>query len=348
MQLRTTLRTGVGVLAATAGLAAFAMPPAQADPLFIKPMPAHVYAPYFEDWNGDNPATISQESGVKYLDLAFLQTAASGSCTAYWNGDTTAPVAYSYYGSEISQIQASGGDVVAAFGGYGADTTNTDIADSCTSVSAIAAVYEQVITTYRISRIDLDVEATSLTNTAGIERRNEAIVEVEKWAARHGYPVQFEYTIPIATTGLTSTGLAVLQNAQQVGARIAVVNGMAFDYWIGTSQEMATDTETALTGLEGQLQTLHPNEPAWLLWSQIGVTEMQGIDDYGPDETFTLADATTVYDFAKAHGISTVALWAIQRDNGNCVGTTGAGVCSGIAQSPYQFSQIFEPFTRWF
>ena len=65
-----------------------------------------------------------------------------------------------HLGSDIAAIQAAGGNVIPSFGGYTADTTGTDIADSCTSVSAIAQVYEDVITTYHVPRIDLDVEGT--------------------------------------------------------------------------------------------------------------------------------------------------------------------------------------------
>ena len=54
--------------------------------------------------------------------------------------------------------QRAGGDVIPSFGGYAADTTGTELADSCTSVSAIAGVYESLITTYHVNRIDLDIE----------------------------------------------------------------------------------------------------------------------------------------------------------------------------------------------
>ena len=36
-----------------------------------------------------------------------------------------------------------------------------------------------MITTYHVPRIDLDIEANSLTNTAGINRRNEAVAQTE-------------------------------------------------------------------------------------------------------------------------------------------------------------------------
>ena len=61
-----------------------------------------------------------------------------------------------------------------------------------------------MITTYNVSRIDLDIEANSLTNTAGINRRNEAVAQVESWAAANGRSIQFSYTMPTNTTGMDS------------------------------------------------------------------------------------------------------------------------------------------------
>jgi chitinase len=309
------------------------------------PLPAHVFAPYFEAYNGDNPATLSSQSGAKYLTMAFIQTASQGSCTAYWNGDSSEPIASSTFGSAITTIRAAGGDVVPSFGGFAADDTGTEIADSCTNVASIAAAYENVVTTYNVTRIDLDTEDNSLTNTAGIDRRNKAIKMVEDWAATQGRTVQFVYTLPTTTSGLASSGLAVLQNAVSNNAAISIVNIMTFDYYDGASHEMANDTESAANGLHSQLQTLYPSKTSAQLWNMIGVTEMPGIDDFGAPETFTAADAPTVENWAVSKGIGEISFWALQRDNGGCPGTGGQDNCSGVSQSTWQFSHAFEPFT---
>jgi hypothetical protein len=213
-------------------------------------------------------------------------------------------------------------------------------------VPAIAAVFESLITTYNVPRIDLDVEADSLTNTAGINRRNEAIAMTEAWAAAHHRRIQFSYTLPTFPTGLTSSGLAVLQNAVADGAKISTVNLLTFDYFFGTQQDMVADTETAAAGLYSQLQSLYPQATSRQLWHMIGITEMPGIDDFGPDETFSTADAVTILNWAQQHGIGLVSFWALQRDNGGCPGTKGAGTCSGVAQQDWYFSHVFEHFTR--
>ncbi len=311
-------------------------------------LPHQLFAPYFEtyDTSDGGLAALSQESGARYLSLAFLQTAQAGSCTAYWDGNTATPIAPSSFGSDIAAIQRAGGNVIPSFGGFTADTTGTELADSCTDVDAIAGVYESLITTYHVSRIDLDIEATSLTNAAGVNRRNEAIAETERWARAHGRRIQFAYTLPTFPTGLTSDGVAVLQNAIADHARIDIVNLLTFDYFFGTQQDMVADTETAAEGLFGQLQSLYPSSSARRLWHMIGVTEMPGIDDFGPDETLSEADAGAVLNWARQHRIGFISFWALQRDNGGCPGTKGAGNCSGLDQPTWFFSHLFERFTR--
>jgi hypothetical protein len=335
------LLAGLATLAASAGLALGTGGTAHA----ATPLPTHVFAPYFEAYNGDSPAALSQASGAKYLTMAFLQADKKGSCTPYWNGDTGTPVTPSVFGADFGTIRSRGGDVIPSLGGYAADNGGTEIADSCTNVDSIAAAYEKIITTYDVSRLDMDVEDNSLTNSAGIDRRNQAIRKVQDWAAANGRPVQFSYTLPTTTTGLADSGLAVLRSAKSAGARIDVVNIMTFDYYDGATHHMATDTETAASGLHDQLAGLYPNLSDSRLWNMVGVTEMPGVDDYGPAETFTTADASTVYDWAVAKGINTLSFWALQRDNGSCPGSGASDTCSGIAQDTWYFTHTFAPFT---
>ncbi|MFD8388007.1 carbohydrate binding domain-containing protein [Streptomyces sp. NPDC059680] len=335
------LLAGLATLAASAGLALGTGGTAHA----ATPLPTHVFAPYFEAYNGDSPAALSQASGAKYLTMAFLQADTKGSCTPYWNGNTGTPVNASVFGADFTTIRSRGGDVIPSLGGYAADNGGTEIADSCTNVDSVAAAYEKIITTYDVSRLDMDVEDNSLTNTAGIDRRNQAIKKVQDWAAANGRSVQFSYTLPTTTTGLADSGLAVLRSAKSAGAKVDVVNIMTFDYYDGATHHMATDTETAASGLHDQLAGLYPNLPDSQLWNMVGVTEMPGVDDYGPAETFTTADAPTVYDWAVAKGINTLSFWALQRDNGGCPGSGASDTCSGIAQDTWYFSHTFAPFT---
>ncbi|HEX5406696.1 MAG TPA: chitinase [Pseudonocardiaceae bacterium] len=346
MRLSRTIIAGLAVAAATVAMVTPTSAAQAQQDQHTKALPTHVFAPFFETFNGDNPATLAQQSGDRFQTMAFLQTAVAGSCTAEWNGNLATPVARSTFGADIAAIRRTGGDVIPSFGGFAADDTGTELADSCTSVPAIAAAYEHVVTTYNVTRLDLDTEDKSLTNPAGVDRRNKAIRLVEIWAAAHHRTVQFTYTLPTTENGLAPTGLAVLRNAVANHARVDIVNIMTFDYFDGLTHEMATDTQTAAAGTITQLQALFPHRSTSSLWAMLGVTEMVGIDDFGPAETFTLADATTIQHWAVAKNISFLSFWATERDNGSCPGLQGQGLCSGVAQTTWQFSHIFQPFTR--
>jgi chitinase len=342
---RSRVATLAATLAVAAGAGGFLALSPNAEAATVSRIPAHVFAPYFEAYNGDSMSGLSSQSGNKFLTMAFVQTASAGSCTVYWNGDTGLPIASSSFGSDIAAIRSSGGDIIPSFGGYAADTAGTEIADSCTSVDSIAAQFEKIITTYDLTRIDLDVEVDSLTRPAGIDRRNKAIKKVQDWAASNGRLVQFSYTLPTTTSGLAPDGLAVLQNAVSNGAKVDIVNMMTFDYYDNAAHNMATDTQTSANGLIGQLRTLWPGKTTAQYWAMVGITEMIGIDDFGAAETFTVANATTVTNWAKTQGIASLSFWALQRDNGGCPGTAGADNCSGVSQSTWQFSKIMQSFT---
>src|SRR4051812_14114453 len=311
------MRRSLAALATTAmvagGVAGLLSLTPQAQAATTSRIPAHVFAPYFEAYNGDSLSGQSAQSGNKFLTLAFVQTPSRGSCTVYFNGDTSMPISSGTFGSDIATMRNAGGDVIPSFGGFAADNQGTEIADSCTNVDSIAAQFEKVVTTYDVTRIDLDIEDNSLSNTAGIDRRNKAIKKVEDWAAANGRLVQFSYTLPTTTGGLAPDGLAVLRNAVSNGARIDIVNMMTFDYYDNASHNMATDTQTSANGLVNQLKALYPSKTTAQLWQMVGIIEMIGVDDFGAAETFTLANAQTVTNWAKTQGIRSLSFWALQR-----------------------------------
>ena len=310
------------------------------------PLPARVYAPYFETWTGDSIASIAQQSGARYLTLAFLETTGKSSCTLGWNGSKTQTVAAGTYVTDITSLRAIGGDVIPSFGGWSADQGGTEIGDSCKTVASIAAAYQQVVTTYDVTRLDMDIEGRSLTKPDGIDRRNKAIKVLQEWATANGRTVQIQYTLPTSRDGLEPSGLAVLQNAISNGVRVDVVNPMVFDYYDRVTADMGDSAISALNGLHAQLATLYPAKTGAQLWAMTGATIMNGLDDYPrKTEVTTVQDATQLRTFAEANGMSTLSMWAIQRDNGGCPGSTGSNNCSGIVQTTWEFTNTLQGFT---
>jgi hypothetical protein len=254
----------------------------------------------------------------------------------------------SYYTAYIASLRALGGDVIPSFGGYSADHSGTEIADSCTDVSQIAADYEQVITTLGVTRLDFDVESSSLNNTAGIARRNQAIAITEAWAAANAIPLQIQYTLPVEQYGLDANGESVLQSAVANSASVTSVNLMAFDYYISGegTVNMGQAAINAATNTHTQLTSIFASASSGQLWNMEAITLMPGIDDKKTgNEVTNLTDAQTVESFAQAQNINLLTIWAIQRDNGGCPGKAGSNTCSGIAQNTWNFSSTLGAFT---
>jgi hypothetical protein len=312
----------------------------------FKPWPAQVYSPYYETWTSSSSLpSLAAQSGVHYFDLGFLQASSAGACTLTWDGSQSADSVSDQ--SEIGQLKQQGGNVALAFGGQSAGDNGTEIADSCSSVSAIAADYEAVINTYHVSRLDMDVELNALNNSAGIERRNQAIALTERWAASHGYPLQIQYTLPVQPSGLQPNALAVLQNAVQEGAQVSLVNLMTFDYYdLPGDPDMGSAATEAATSVNSQLATLYPKESSQQRYAMEGITFLPGIDDNpSKTEVTQLSSARQILSFARDHSLGLLSIWAIQRDNGSCPGSVDSNSCSGISQGSWAFSHLVESFT---
>jgi hypothetical protein len=193
----------------------------------------------------------------------------------------------------------------------------------------------------------MDIEGRSLTKPDGIDRRNKAIKIVQDWAATQGRPLTISYTLPTGRNGLESSGLAVLQNAVNVNnVRIDIVQPMVFDYYDRAGLDMGDSAISAVQGLNAQLQPLLPGLTVAQRYAHEGATIMNGLDDYPrKTESTSVQDAIDLRTFAQANGMTVLSMWAIQRDNGGCPGSTGANNCSGIVQTTWEFTNNLKGFT---
>ena len=71
------------------------------------------------------------------------------------------------------------------------------------------------------------------------------------------------------------------------------------------------------------------------------MTPLVGIND-DASEVFTLANAQQLTTFAQQNGLGGLSMWELPRDTQGTLGSVDAVDGSGIAQSPFAFSQIFE------
>jgi len=287
--------------------------------------PAHFAAPYAEMWL--NPSTLmagANATGNRYYTLAFIIS--QGTCNATINGDIA--ITDAGWNNAINSLRASGGDVIASFGG----ASGTELT-SCSTVAAMQAQYKRVIDQLNLTRIDLDIEGATLNNTAANDRRNTALANLQQQYAAAGRTLAVNYTLPVNPTGLEANSISLLNNAKAHNLNVNAVNIMTMDY--GPAMDMGQAAIRAATALHGQLGAIWNTKTSAQLWAMEGNTPMIGVNDTVA-EVFTTQDAGELESFAATNGIQMLSFWALGRDN---------SASSGTPQSQYQFTNIFKAIT---
>jgi chitinase len=231
----------------------------------------------------------------------------------------------------IASLQASGVTVAISQGGAGGQ----EAAAYCSTAAATQAVYQQLITKYNVKWLDFDIEYGETSGQS--VRRAQALAALQK--ANSGLTVS--YTLPLGSGGLDSGsggGTQDIIDAKSAGLNLTIVNGMAMDFG-GTNTNQPALSEEGAAALKSQIASAG-------LTSTVGLTFLPGTSDDNPPNYFTLANATTMVNFANANSyITLLSFWELNRDNGGCPGSTvDEDTCSGVSQSNYEFSSIFEAY----
>ncbi|MEY9968414.1 hypothetical protein ABIA33_006498 [Streptacidiphilus sp. MAP12-16] len=335
MLRRSRVASGLSALGMAGAMGVAGM--ATASPAYASspnPWPAHVFAPFADTWSGNvTLSSVASSYGTKFFTIAFADGA-----NCQWSIGSQASLQ-----TQIDNLRAQGGDVSLSFGGYGSDTALTELGDSCSSPQAAAAQIESAITTFNLSHVDFDIESNSLTNSSGIDRRDQALAQVRSWAAGSGRQLAISFTIPASPGGLSQDGVNLLNNARSNGFTPDVVNIMTMDY-ATSGTEMGNASNQALDAVAGQVAGAFGISTA-AAYAKLGNTPMIGQND-SAGEVFTLADAANVESYDASKGIALLSYWSQNRDNGGCAGsTTASGTCSGLSQNTGDFARTFQPFT---
>jgi chitinase len=280
--------------------------------------PAHFAAPYLQIGSSDAGDMAADEAatGLKYYTLAFL-TPQSG-CTPEWEDDGSGVGAFA---SQVSAIQASGGNVIISFGGE----SGGELAQTCTNVSQLTAAYQNVVNTYGVTRLDFDIEGSTLSDTAATSLRDQALAALQA----EDPAVQVDFTLAVSPQGLpTGTGseYALLQDAKSKGVKVTVVNIMTMDFYDGSNNDLG-DAESAAQGTAGQLASLYGISTS-AAYAMMGLTPIAGTNDDGT--YFSTANAQSLESFAAANGVAELSFWEVD----------GYDKPTG-----YQYSSIFNKIT---
>jgi hypothetical protein len=286
----------------------------------------------------------SQQTGTLYYTMAFM-VSDGGACKGAWGGIATPsdPTYGAYVKRQLAAIRARGGDGILSFGG----AAGKELALICSDATSLAAAYEADIDAYRVSHVDFDIEGAAVDDLASVERRSQALAAVQAHYAALGTPISISYTLPVLPNGLPGDVENVVKSALRAGVRIAVVNVMTMDFGDSAPHPQGRMGDYAIEAAQSTARQLRKigfplgSNP----YASIGVTPMIGINDT-VTERFEPSDAQTLLAWAQRNGLGRIAFWAAQRDK-QCPGgvkTSPSDTCSGILQTPGQFSKMLSVY----
>ncbi|MGW7287868.1 glycoside hydrolase family 18 protein [Streptomyces sp. NPDC054847] len=292
------------------------------------------YAPYIDTslYPAYDMLDTAAKTGVKEFNLAFITS--GGGCAPLWGGVTD--LANDKVAAQIGALRAKGGDVRVSFGG----AAGHELALNCSSADDLAKAYGKVIDTYKLTKVDFDVEGAALPDTAANSRRSQAIAQLQK--SHPGLNVSF--TLPVMPEGLTQPGVDLVADAKKNGVRVDAVNIMAMDYGPAYSGDMGEYAIQAATATQAQIKGVLGLSDA-AAWQAVAVTPMIGVNDV-VTEIFKVDDATQLVKFAESKNLGWLSMWSSTRDK-QCAGgekPAADATCSSILQEPLAFTKAFSAY----
>ncbi|MER7206516.1 fibronectin type III domain-containing protein [Streptosporangium sp. NPDC000239] len=284
------------------------------------------YAPYI-DITMPTPSLVSASNatGVKNYTLAFALGDSTG-CNPAWGG--TIPIDEPRIINDVKALQAKGGQVIVATGG----AQGPYLEHTCGTSAALLTAYKKVLDTVGTNHLDVDVEAS-----IDVNKVNTALKQLQ---TERGTVISYTLRIQGADYGLDPFSVSILQDAAAKGLNL-IVNPMLMDF--GYSGNWGAALISAAQATLNQMKGVWPAKTDAQLKKMLGLTPMIGKNDTG--STTTQADARSLLNWANSNHVAYIGFWSAGRDNGGCPNGQVSPTCSGISQSPWEFTTIFKGFT---
>ncbi|MET7601439.1 chitinase [Streptomyces avermitilis] len=286
------------------------------------------YAPYVSATTASDRDPAGAPSTY---NLAFVISDGSD-CTPKWNG--TYAIGNPAVTSRISALKESGANVRVSFGG----ASGKELAETCTSASKLAEAYGAALDAAGATLADFDIEGDTLTDSASVDLRSQAIALLEKDRS----DLRVSFTLPVMPAGLDDDSIALLESANDNSVQVSTVNIMTMNYGSSYTGDMGDYALTSAKAAHDQLADVFGLSSKGA-WQGLALTSMIGVNDVD-NETFTLADAAQVRSFAEEKGVAWVSMWSTFRDqqcDDGAKSNDAATDCSGVKQANGAFAEAF-------
>jgi len=289
------------------------------------------FAPYY-DTTLKHPdlQDVQAKTGLKDYTLAFALGGIEG-CVPSWGGQF--PIDDPEILAPIHSMISQGGQMILATGG----AAGPYLEHLCGTPEALVQAYKVALDAVGTNHLDIDIEAN-----INLDLMNTALAQLQ--AERPDVTVSFTLMVQGEDYGVTLIlGVDVLVSAKNHGVRVDIVNAMCMEYpKLISTPTWGESIVNAANSTLYQMKEIWPEKPDSELRSMLGITPMLGRNFNG--NMFTQQDANLVKDWSIQNGIGFLSFWSIGRDNGDCPTGAISPYCSGISQTEYEFSKIFNEF----
>lgn len=298
------------------------------------------------------PFEAASSNPAKQVVLAFIVASKADPCAPTWGTayELDAAATALDLDRRIAQYRARGGEVIGSFGG----ALNTELARSCKDIGKLTRAYQAVVDRYSLRTLDFDIEGVSLGDLEANARRNQAIKSVQTTQRTRRKKLDIWFTLPVASTGLTTEGFDALASMVSSGVELTGVNVMTMDFGEGPKDkpaDMADLSVRALTSTVRQLRSVYKRAGFVLssddAWRKLGATPMIGQNDIA-NEVFSIDNAKLILDLAGQRSMPRISMWSLNRDSAcglNLEKARAWNTCSGVDQTENAFGWLFGTLT---
>ena len=268
-----------------------------------------------------NLGKLYDDCGLKYYNLGFIQPDSTkpletdGTIRWGWGGyhslskNGTDTSQYEGILTSLNNLRSKGGDYAISIGGQLGDAPWAVTQNQ----NALEMFYKDVISTYDLKRMDLDIEesnqdyAQNLVNARAIKNvQDETNIEIT-------------LTIPIMPHGWDQKQINIINAYLSVGVDVQVINSMTMCYGTGVNanEDYGTASVRAMNNALNQIKEIYANY-GFLLTDDQAYLKLGATFSIGYESNlypiFTLDMANTVVEDAITHNYGLVSMWSMGRD----------------------------------
>lgn len=291
-----------------------------------------------------NLGKFASDTGIKIYNLGFINpltnkpTNADGSINWGWGGYSSLvknSTNSQYLGivQSMQNLTDVGGKYIISVGGQAGDAPWK----VTQNVQSLTNMYLDIIQTYNIKRLDLDIEESNQDadhNSANAK----AIKQVQDQTN-----IEITLTIPIMPSGWQQKQINIIKAYLNQGVDISMINSMCMCYGTGTysGEDYGDASIRAIENSILQMKELYSNYGFELsdaqAYQKTGVTVSIGYESY-LYPTFTTSMMQKVVNHAKTNNYGMLSFWSMGRDS-TIDGNTGI-------QSKYAYSTLAKEYLQ--